>query len=112
MLPALSGRNDAIVHRYTATHDLIATLDARFTPSAESADGVAITVSLNGNAISAHSGKAPVEVERQLRLKTGDKLSLAVSPNGTSRGDATDYRIRLFDEGKCREGQQRRSSSR
>lgn len=104
MLPALSERNDAVVHRYIAMRDLAATLDARFTPSAESTDGVTITVSLNGKAISAHSGKTPVELERQLRLKAGDKLDFAVSPNGASRGDATDYRIRLFDEEKCSGG--------
>ena len=101
MLPALTG-NDAIVHRYTATSDLVANLNARFTPSAESADGISVTVSLNGDVIFERSGNSSIEVERALQLKAGDEVSLAVSANGTSRGDTTDYRIRLFDEAKCK----------
>lgn len=100
MLPAV-GDGGAIVHRYTATSDLSIRLQARFAPSAESADGIGVEVARNGNVILKQSGKGAISIDRRMDLKAGDSLTLAVGPNGTARGDVTDYRIRVLDDRKC-----------
>lgn len=101
MLPALRGEHDAIVHRYLAESDMAVTLRATFTPSDQSADGIAVTVAWNGKTIFERKGKAATAIDRQIHLKQGDTVTLAVGPSGTPRGDATGYRIRIFDESKC-----------
>lgn len=101
MLPALRAGDGAIIHRYVAPHDIVATLLARFTPSADSVDGIEVEVARNGRVLFERSGKTPISVDLQVRLGPGDSLSLATSPNRTTAGDTTDYRIRLFDERRC-----------
>lgn len=101
MLPALRGGDAAIVHRYIAPQDMVVTLRAGFTPSADSADGIGVEVARNGRVLFERSGKAPISVDLQMRLAPGDILSLATSPDRTTAGDTTDYRIRLFDERRC-----------
>lgn len=101
MLPALTGAQDAIVHRYIAPQDITITLRARFAPSGQSSDGITIDLARNGIVLLSQSARSAISIAQNVRLKAGDALSLAVRPNGTPRGDVTDYRIRLFDGSKC-----------
>lgn len=101
MLPALDGKHDAIVHRYSAPKARTITLRARFAPSRQSADGIRVEAARNGATLFSQSGKSQIVIDRRITLRAGDRLSLAVSPNGSARGDLTDYRIRILDETRC-----------
>jgi hypothetical protein len=101
MLPAVPGRQGAIVHRYIAPHSASVTLRARFAPTRESRDGITVEISHNGTSIFRQAGTGIMEIDRRLNLRKGDRLAIAVGPNGNAQGDLTHYRIRLFDNGRC-----------
>lgn len=100
MLPG-AGPDGAIVHRFVATRDSHVHLQANFTVSTDSADGIVVTVLQGGRTLLSRSGSAPVDVDLHLTLRAGETLALSVGPGGNARGDTTSYRIRIFDEDRC-----------
>lgn len=103
MLPG-TGADGAIVHRYVAARDSHVHVQAEFEVSQDSADGIAVSVAQDGQALFSRSGNAPVTVDQHLTLRAGQSLTLSVGPGGNARGDTTRYRIRIFDEDRCPKG--------
>jgi hypothetical protein len=101
MLPAPGAKHDSIVHRYTSARASTLTLQARFAPSRQGADGIAVQLTQNGAVLFSQASKKPIVINQRVGLRAGDRLSLAVSANGPARGGLTDYRIRLFDHSRC-----------
>lgn len=97
LLPAIKrGAPVEIVHRFTATSTEVLSLAARFAPAERSADGITVTVTLDGAALFTGAGKTPIEVSlSDLHLTPGAALEIAVGPGATAQGDVTDYRITL-----------------
>ncbi|SFJ37166.1 glycosyl hydrolase [Jannaschia pohangensis] len=88
-----------ILHRYVAPVDQVLTLEARFDVPDRSADGIAVTISLDGEVLAEASGKDPFDITRNgIALAEGQTLDIAVGPNGTPRGDVIGYRITLRHE--------------
>ena len=48
------------------------------------------------------SGAAPIVLDQRLTLRKGEALVLTVTSGGNARGDVTRYRIRIYDEDRCR----------
>lgn len=93
MLPS---REAEIVHRFVAPEALEVKLEAHFDVSQSSKDGIAVTVTLNGERLAEDAGSDRLEVVLPgLALSPGDALEIAVGQNGSSDGDLTSYRITL-----------------
>ena len=97
MLPSDGGGSaGAIVHRYVAAADGRADLSVSLEPPARSADGVVLTVRLDGAELvsrrveGAHRTDVPA-----LALRAGAVLDVVVGPGETARGDLAAYRITL-----------------
>ncbi|WP_231568202.1 hypothetical protein [Novosphingobium malaysiense] len=103
MLPDFGARDGAIVHRYAASKDRRLHLIATFATSARSTDGISVIVMRDGRNLTAQAGTSALRIDRHLVMRKGQTLTVAVSPRSTPRGDTTRYRIRLFDEEKCRD---------
>ncbi|WP_333605730.1 hypothetical protein [Novosphingobium sp.] len=101
IVPATGGRDNAVVHRYRAASDGHFRLRATFEVSPDSADGITVSIMLDGRELFARSGTAPVKIELPLTLRKGQALSFAVGPGGNARGDITRYRIQIFDQDRC-----------
>lgn len=85
-----------ILHRFTAPDTLRADLTLRLEPAARSADGVAVTVTLDGHILEARRGKTDLDMKLSgLVIQAGSVLDIAVGPNVTSAGDVTAYRFIL-----------------
>lgn len=99
LVPGLRNKTPVeIVHLYEAPQDQAITLDALFRPAKRSEDGVTVSVRLNGapQLENVAAPGQPLTVALQdLRLAKGDRLEIAVGPNGTAKGDVTKYRITL-----------------
>ncbi|WP_255405954.1 hypothetical protein [Novosphingobium sp. CF614] len=101
MLPAIGGKDGAIIHRYLAGRDARVRLVAEFTVSQDSADGITVALARDEREILARAGSAPVRIDLHLTLRKGQTLTLSVGPGANARGDTTRYRIQVFDEGRC-----------
>jgi hypothetical protein len=93
-----------VVHRYTAKRDSRLHLTSDFSVSPRSTDGIAVTLSRDGQTLLSRSGRGPIGIDLHLSLRKGQALSLSVSPRANARGDLTRYRIRIYDEDRCRKG--------
>ena len=97
MLPG--GRADSpveIVHRYTAQEDEVIDITGKFAVAKRSEDGVSVRITLNDEELFTEAGKQPMNADlTAVALRKGDRLEVAVGPNGSRKGDLTTYRIRL-----------------
>lgn len=111
MVPALGGPDGAIVLRYVADRDRTLRLSGEFSVSARSDDGISVVLSRSGTILAERIATAaartdtadspPTAITQSLSLRKGEALTFAISPRANARGDATHYRIRLFDEMAC-----------
>jgi len=89
-------RPDEIVHSFTAPEDMRLDLSSAFTPSPRSADGIIVTLRLEGEVVAQERGVGRLDVNQSgLILAKGTTLELSVAPGETAHGDVTDYRITL-----------------
>lgn len=99
LVPGVAGgRPIEIVHQLTVPEagrfDLRVDLDV----PARSEDGVHLTLRRNATVLEAMVVTGQRETWlRSLSLEAGDRLEVSVGPNGTARGDAVSYRIRLYN---------------
>ena len=94
----LPGGDKDIVHRYTSPSAQILHLRARFAPGERSEDGVKVVVYVGGTErlVAEATAEVPLEIDLpDLALTSGDVIEIAVSDNGTPKGDVTEYRISL-----------------
>lgn len=97
LVPGRNGKGPVeVVHAYTAPQDMTVRLEAAFSVPRRSEDGITVRVSAGGTVIedvvvTGAQDLAPAPIT----LSKGDVLEVAVGPNGTARGDAAQYRIRL-----------------
>ena len=103
VLPALSGAGADVVLRYTVQQTARLRIEAEFTVSARSTGGIAVTLLRGGRSLLSRAGRRPVRIDMPLDLRKGEVLTLSIGPNATARGDLTRYRIRIFDENRCRQ---------
>lgn len=93
---------NAVIHRFTAQRDGQFRLVARFEPGGNSTDGIAVTLQQGGRKLLERTGTAPIAIDLRLSLRQGEALILTVGARAEARGDTTRYRIRVFDEQRCR----------
>lgn len=85
-----------IVHRYVATEAMEVALEATFEVAERSDDGIAVRLLLNDEELETQSGKAAITMAPEaISLAAGDRLEIAVGPDGNANGDVTRYRITL-----------------
>ncbi|PWJ22182.1 hypothetical protein [Jannaschia seohaensis] len=84
-----------VVHRYVAPAALEAELDLMLHPAARSVDGVRLTVSLDGAAVTDLHVTERHEARHAFSLAEGSVLEIAVGPGDTALGDVTGYRFTL-----------------
>lgn len=98
LVPAKRGEESIeIVHRYVADHDHTVTIDAEWTPSERSSDGIEVTI-LRGDEVLHHESglRAAQQVSLpDIALKDGDPLDFIVAPGAEADGDLTNFRITL-----------------
>ncbi|MEM8629757.1 MAG: hypothetical protein AAGF74_00840 [Pseudomonadota bacterium] len=95
------GRNGdetiAVVHRYLAEQSQNVAIEATWTPSDKSSDGIDIEVTLDG--VLLHGASKVKEEHRlslpEIELQEGQTLEFIVGPGEETVGDITDYRITL-----------------
>ena len=98
MLPSGSGAHPVeIVHTYQSDTTQSVDLVLRVAPAPRSEDGVRLQVRLG----SAHLADQVITLDKTVTLNgialaPGDTLDISVGPNGTARGDVTDYRFQVF----------------
>ena len=85
-----------IVHAFTAPAAMTVAVDAEISPTAESADGVTLSVLQNDTVlaetvVSGNAGKTLPRVD----LASGDVLEIVLGPGETPDGDASRYRFTL-----------------
>jgi len=85
-----------IVHEFTAAEPLTARIDATFTASGDSVDGIDLVLRRNGQELTARRGARDVRIEGLgVDLARGDRLEFAIGPGAGTQGDLTAYRITL-----------------
>ncbi|MCJ2188611.1 hypothetical protein [Novosphingobium beihaiensis] len=102
VLPAVTGPDSAVVLRHTAARTARLHIVADFKVSPKSTDGILVSLLRNGHTMLSRAGTAPGGIDLKLNLRKGQTVAFAISPGATPRGDTTRYRIRIFDEGRCR----------
>ena len=99
LLPSGSGAATVeIVHTYTAPRAQVVDLDLMLAPIPRSEDGIEVAVTVSGKTVIREkiSGERRM-VRTGVALIEGDRVEIAVGPNGTARGDVTGYRYRIWD---------------
>lgn len=98
MLPSGGGANPVqIVHTYQTDTPQSVDLVLRLAPVARSEDGVRSQVRANGAQLADQIVTADKTITlKGIALAAGDRIEISVGPNGTARGDVTDYRFQVF----------------
>jgi hypothetical protein len=103
MVPGVAGQGERrreirMVHRYTADRDQVVDIRSSWQPSKRTKDGVTVRIRSDDAVLFEESTAVATRADLgRVRLRKGQSLTFDLLPNRNAQGDATRYRIQIFE---------------